>query len=127
MGNAEQFTEGKEGQREGRLRHQHKEHSLGRFLLSCRSPSHAARCPHCRWDSLSAAKGQGAEEESWWRAQSRGSAAAALGMWADLLLLLVVLMVLGPAGWALTGPLLCTLTQPPALSDSSDMKKAKYM
>lgn len=48
-------------------------------------------------------------------------------MWANLLLLLVVIMVLDPAGWALAVPLLCTLTQPPASSDSSDMKKAKYM
>lgn len=59
--------------------------------------------------------------------EQRISAAAAPGMRANLLLLLVVLMVLDPAGWALTVPLLCTLTQPPALSDSSDTKKAKYV
>lgn len=117
MGNAEQFipaqlfTEGKEGQREGRLSHQHKEHPLGRFLLSCRSPSHAAW--GCLVSSLPVgftlcSQGAGsleAEEESWQRAQGRGSAAAALGMWANLLLL-VVLMVLDPAGWALPVPLL---------------------
>lgn len=67
------------------------------------------------------------EERSSWTARGRGSAAAALGMWGNLLLLLLVLMVLDPAGWALDVPLLCTLTRPPALSDSSDMKKAKYV
>lgn len=89
-----------------------------------------AQCPRCWWDSLSAAEEQlslEAEEGSWWKARSSGSAAAALGMWASLLLLLVVLMVPDPAGWALAVPLLRALIQPPAASDSSDTKEAKYV
>lgn len=92
MDNAEQFnpaqlfTVGKEGQREGRLSHQHKEHPPGQVLALLQKP--IVCCLGCPVSSLpvglslcsQGAESLVAEEQSCWRALSRGSAAAAPGM-----------------------------------------------
>lgn len=139
LSNAEQcipawlFSEGKEGQREGRLSHQHKEHPPGQVPALLQKP---IRCclglpsvlPASGIHPLQPRSGQpGSRGGKLVESPERRISCSSPWRAGQSLLLLLVLMVLDPAGWALAVPLLSTLTQPPASSDSSDTKKAKYV